>query len=44
MQTVLKSNIIFIKQAELREMDEKWLGRSYNWSGLLFIIILKSIK
>ena len=29
MQTMFTPNIIFIKHAELKEMDEKWLGRSY---------------
>ena len=30
---------LFIKHAELYEMDEKWLGRSYYWSGLVSFII-----
>ena len=44
MQTMFTLNIIFIKHAELKEMDEKWLDRSYYWSGLLSVIILKSKK
>ena len=38
------TNIIFIKHAELKEMDEKWLGRSYYWSRLLSVIVLKNKK
>ena len=29
MQTMFTHNIIIIKHAELKEMDEEWLGRSY---------------
>ena len=36
------TNIIFIKHAELKNRDEKWLGRSYYWTGLLSVIVLKS--
>ena len=44
MQTKFTPNIIFIKLTELKEMDKKWLERSYYWSGLFSVIILKSIK
>ena len=39
MQTMFTLNIMLNKHAEQKEMDEKWLDRSYYWSGLLSVII-----
>ena len=33
MQTIFTPNILFFKQAELKEMDKKWLGKSYSQVG-----------